>query len=986
MTTPRNDKGLRFATWNVRTLYQSGKLEQACRILENYDLAFLGMSEVRWNQTGHMKTTDGHQFLWSGMPNEHDSHQYGVGILIHKQFLDMLIDYKFVNERIMTMRLKGKCANINVVQCYAPTEEAKDDQKDKFYDTLNQTLKNVPRKDFKIVMGDFNAKVGSDNSDLEKVMGKHGVGSINDNGERLVEMCGLNELKIGGTLFPHKLNHKITWLSADSKTQNQIDHICVTARWSNCLCDVRSKRGADIGSDHHMLFGKLKLKLPKFSKKTTSSHIKYNVERLNIPQFKSLFCNTLTEKVQNITYETNIDQNWDDLKTAIQDTSLKILGKARKQSDEYISEHTWSMIDERAKMKNNINSIANASKRREARKEYNQFDKMVRRAIRDDKREYTNRLAMSADEAAKTHDMKKLFDITKKFNATNKERSVPIKNENGEMISTTKAQLARWKEHFMETMNIHRSGIELTQADNIVPLPIKTTPPTKAEIRDSIKSLKLNKASGTDNIPAEIFKADPNMFAEILYPLFNEIWVKECYPKEMLKGTIIKVPKKGDRSICDNWRGITVLPAVMKIIMKILLDRMMIHCNKKLRPEQAGFRPAMSCTDQINTLRIIIEQSLEMRSPLYMLFVDYEKAFDSVNRDCIWTEMHNFGVPDKIIRMIRTSYEFFECTVLHDGEFSESFRTTSGVRQGCLLSPLLFLIVLDAVVKRTYDNKPRGIIWDPLNPQLRLESLDYADDKCELSHRIDDIQSKIDDLASESAKVGLKINISKTKEIRINVQSTQPINVGNQVIESVQKFQYLGSMIDTSGGALLDVESRIRKARGSFAQLSKTWRSNEYSTKTKLNIFSACVLSVLLYGCETWLVTEEIKRKIEVFVNRCLRIILRIFWPNTVSNDQLLNMAKMSNINTEIRKRKFGWIGHTLRREDDNICQRALTYNPQGSRGRGRPKNSWRRSTLDEVNNLPEYANRKIQNLTQLKEIADRRSRWRLLIESLCPP
>ena len=111
----------------------------------------------------------------------------------------------------------------------------------------------------------------------------------------------------------------------------------------------------------------------------------------------------------------------------------------------------------------------------------------------------------------------------------------------------------------------------------------------------------------------------------------------------------------------------------------------------------------------------------------------------------------------------------------------------------------------------------------------------------------------------------------------------------------------------------------------------------------------ACVKSVLLYGCETWLVTSEIRRKIQVFVNRCQRYILRIWWPNIISNKDLWRVSDQEDINLEIRRRKCRWIGHTLRKEDGEISKAALLWNPQGSRKRGRPKNSWRRSVIKEV-------------------------------------
>lgn len=149
--------GFRFGTWNVKTLYQVGKLAQAGRNMEKYGLNFMGISEVCWNQCGQTVTTNGHLFLYSGMPNENDVHQYGVGVLINRSIRQTVMSYRFINERIMLVRFRGKARNLSVIQCYAPTEDAEIESKEAFYDALNNTLAEVPRRDLTILMGDFNA-------------------------------------------------------------------------------------------------------------------------------------------------------------------------------------------------------------------------------------------------------------------------------------------------------------------------------------------------------------------------------------------------------------------------------------------------------------------------------------------------------------------------------------------------------------------------------------------------------------------------------------------------------------------------------------------------------------------------------------------------------------------------------------------------------------------------------------------------------------
>jgi len=159
----------------------------------------------------------------------------------------------------------------------------------------------------------------------------------------------------------------------------------------------------------------------------------------------------------------------------------------------------------------------------------------------------------------------------------------------------------------------------------------------------------------------------------------------------------------------------------------------------------------------------------------------------------------------------------------------------------------------------------------------------------------------------------------------------------------------LGSIVAENGCTSREVNVRIQKARGSFSKLRKVWLSKSLRKYTKIRIFNACVNSVLLYGCENWLVTNEIQRKIQTFVNRCLRYILRIWWPNIISNKGLWKVTGQEDINLEIRTRKCRWIGQTLRKEDGEVPKAALLWNPQENRKRGRPKNSWRISVIKEA-------------------------------------
>ena len=132
-----------------------------------------------------------------------------------------------------------------------------------FYDELQKTLDGRTRREVLIVTGDFNAKIGKDNSGRERIMGREGSGTMNENGEMFVDFCVFNDLVIGGSVFQHKDVNKGTWVSPDHRTVNQIDHITIDKMFRRSLQDTRVRRGADAASDHHLLVGRVRLKQKK---------------------------------------------------------------------------------------------------------------------------------------------------------------------------------------------------------------------------------------------------------------------------------------------------------------------------------------------------------------------------------------------------------------------------------------------------------------------------------------------------------------------------------------------------------------------------------------------------------------------------------------------------------------------------------------------------------------------------------------------------
>ena len=182
-----------------------------------------------------------------------------------------------------------------------------------------------------------------------------------------------------------------------------------------------------------------------------------------------------------------------------------------------------------------------------------------------------------------------------------------------------------------------------------------------------------------------------------------------------------------------------LLSVTGKVLNRILLVRMRTAVDILLRDQQEGFRKDRLCIDQICTLRVIIEQSLEWNSSLYVNFVDYEKAFDSVDRETLWKLLRFYGIPEKFVTLIKSSYEGFTCRVALKAQLSDSFEVRTGVRQGCLLSPFLFLLAIDWIMTSVTKAGNNGIQWTPWE---QLDDLDHADDLSLLSHNPLQMQDK----------------------------------------------------------------------------------------------------------------------------------------------------------------------------------------------------------------------------------------------------
>ena len=195
----------------------------------------MALSETHLIGNGMTKYGE-HSLYFSGRND--NVHREGVGFLLSKRARNALVEWKPINSRLAKARFGSRQGTITMIVCYSPIEADTENEKDVFYDRLQEEVTLTQKHDILIIVGDFNAKIGCNNTGFENIMGRFSSGLRNGNGTRLVQMCSNNNLIIGGSLFKHKKIHLDTWISPGGTFANQIDHFCLRRLSRHSLEDV----------------------------------------------------------------------------------------------------------------------------------------------------------------------------------------------------------------------------------------------------------------------------------------------------------------------------------------------------------------------------------------------------------------------------------------------------------------------------------------------------------------------------------------------------------------------------------------------------------------------------------------------------------------------------------------------------------------------------------------------------------------------------
>ena len=347
---------LRIGNCNVRTFFVQGKTAQAARAMREATLQVMGISESRWCGSGKCILCTGETVLYSGRNDE--VHQHGVAIMLNRDAAKALIKWTPIDERIIKARFHTRYVKFTLIHVYAPANDTEEEVKDHFYEKLQAIVEKTAKHDLLVITGDLNAKVGSDVEGYERVMDKHGIGTRNYNSEELYYFCGMNDLVITGTIFPHKKIHKQTWIFPDRRTRNQIDNVLINRKFRTSLLDTRAIRSAYVASDHHLVCTKLRLKLKVVPERRRIRRTGYDIQKLENDWCRRQFRLDLRNRFEILQKEELEDDETDEpeaelekangiLEKAYNMTPKKVLGYTTKKVKQWISKELWDLIVQR---------------------------------------------------------------------------------------------------------------------------------------------------------------------------------------------------------------------------------------------------------------------------------------------------------------------------------------------------------------------------------------------------------------------------------------------------------------------------------------------------------------------------------------------------------------------------------------------------------------------------------------------------------------
>ena len=417
----------------------------------------------------------------------------------------------------------------------------------------------------------------------------------------------------------------------------------------------------------------------------------------------------------------------------------------------------------------------------------------------------------------------------------------------------------QWFSHFL---NLHTEKCDETLED---PPNKPNSPDDQAEIdkpfsnkefKRVIKSLKNAKASGFDGICNEMIKSTPMFVLKLIHKFLNLCLQKSLVPNAWCREVINPIFKDGSVDDANNYRGICISSAFLKILCTLLNNRLQDHCTRLnvINQNQIGFRKNHRTADHLLTLKSVVKKYVTIgKKKLFTCFVDFKKAFDSVWHQGIFYKVAKTGFVGKPLDLIRNIYKNTKCAVKIGNKVTEFFDYTRGVRQGCPMSPNFFNIYVNELIEMLNEGNTSNITLDE---ETKVNALMYADDLIILSDTKEGLQKQINKLLTFCTKWKLDVNVKKTKVMifnRGNKLIKSDFHINNTLIENVKTFKYLGLTISAKNCSFNPtIEDLSTRANRAIAALNNKVKISKLPPRLAIKIFYSQIVPILLYGSEVW--------------------------------------------------------------------------------------------------------------------------------------
>ena len=901
-----------------------------------------------------------------------------AGSVLHNDFGGRIIAI-----RLQLRDAKGKLVCIFLVSAYCPIGSSDPEKWEEFLAQLDSCVARKVRGDVLLIGIDSNSSIGTmqrgENPTMTAV-GPHGCKHLNPAGERFRTYLEVNGLTAATTYFKKKVYG--TWTHPRSKRLHQIDHF-ITSKSDFCrLTDAGCSKPL-VDSDHLAIMCKLKIKarLKKRNPDPRQKLLKLDVTVLNDKSRSAEFCNKVMEKFDNSAGDSDY---YTRVSNSMIEAAKEVLpAKPRAQPSWFVaaSEKLSKLIEER----NNAMIVSFRYKTRSLTQRLRSARKNLKVAVTEAKNAWIkdkwNQLNKRHLQRGTANCWQALGEIKKGLSKTVPAAVKMMTKDDKSKCVSAEENAEVFKAHFQKLFDREpdctKDFDHFPQLNSITEIPDL---PDDTEIADACRSLK-NKAPGDSGLKPELWKAlltDSRTF-HLLKSLVLDFWTSEVPPKQWMMGLLRILPKKGDLSLPGNYRGIMLLETAYKIVSILLLNRLRPIAESLDHEQQCGFRPGRGCNDAVFTVKMAMKKRREHSKETWILFLDLVKAFDRVPRELLWQLLEKFGVPPKLVRLLKAVHKDLLVKFEVEG-LEHEVNCTIGVKQGDILGPVLFIIYMAGVMSDwrnitdcpaiIFLSKPDNVITGrrptAKGTPFELNDSEYADDTAVL---FDSRKSAVEYcplLVNHFRQYGMEIHTgdvrdpekkSKTEILFVAAppstykDPTTFDNVdlgviplgGGRFFPIVAQFCYLGCLLTRDCSDDADVQSRIDKAAGAFGSVRKEVFSNQnVCFGAKLLIYEGLILAILLYGSECWCLTEKLYHKLRLFHARCARSMCRVTrkhtWKHRISTDKLLARVGLRTIESYINRRQLQWAGHVLRMPFERLPRKMLTCWVASPRPRGCPQ------------------------------------------------